>query len=57
VKYGKEVSKLGGEMGLRKEREILIRRLYRRLKSGESMLIKKSNVYTERKKRQVKSRE
>jgi len=45
VKYGKAVSKLGGEMGLRKEREILIRILYRRLKSGESMLIKKSNVY------------
>jgi len=33
VKYGKAVSRMGGEMGLRKEREILIRRL----KSGESM--------------------
>jgi len=37
MNYGKAVSKLGGEMGLRKKREILIRKLNRRLKSGESM--------------------
>jgi len=49
-------SNLGGEKRLGKECEIQRRRLNRRLKSGESIQIKKRHGYGDWKKRRVKSR-